>query len=740
MSGLALLLLGMGHRVSGCDRVTSKETERMQGLGLVFSSPHNEESIEDADVVVYSSAIRAENVALAGARKRDIQCILRAECLAAILGTKKGIVISGTHGKTTTSAMGTHLLRRGAAKPSHYVGAEIPVLGTNAHWEEGTDYMVAEGDESDGTLALYAPEHTVVLNMEEEHLDFYSGLDHIKEVFNTLLDQTRGNIIYCKECVNATSVCGPREGSISYGWSDADFVASDVHETGGTVAFDVSYQGELLGRVELGIPGLHNALNALAALAVAHVSGVPFRDCARALGTFAGARRRFETKYFSEKLRVIDDYGHHPTELEATLQTARSLNPKRIVVAFQPHRFSRTQKLADDFGRVLQAADRVFITDIYPASELPIEGITGQTIVDAMKANGSVKCEVVGSVEQAHYAVGNALRSGDLLITLGAGNVHEIGTKISRDIQVLEEMLRAMGDEDEARGELYEPMRRHSTMLVGGPAQFWIEPASHEGFAKVVKYSRDRGIPLRVLGRGSNLLVKQGGIPGVVIHPNRGVFNEVSVDGDIITAGAGARFKKVASVAQAHGLTGLEWMEGIPGNVGGGLRMNAGAMGSESFDLVVDVTFLDEDGEIRTRTNEEIISNYREVAELRRNFALSARFRGTPADADVINAKMQESSQKRKLSQPRAASAGCIFKNPAQIPAGMLVEKLGCKDLSVGKARVSLEHGNFIVNDGGANATEVLELIAQIRAKALSEEGIKLETEVQIIGEDEALF
>jgi len=742
MSGLALLLLGMGHRVSGCDRVTSDETERMQGMGLVFSSPHTEESIEDADVVVFSSAIRDDNVALAGARSRHIHCMRRAECLAAILGTKKGIVISGTHGKTTTSAMTAHLLRRGAVNPSHYVGAEIPVLGTNAHWEEEGELMVAEGDESDGTLALYRPEHAVVLNMEEEHLDFYSGLDAIKDVFNQLLDQTSESVIYCKECANASSVCAEREGSISYGWSDADFTASEVLETGGTVAFDVALQGELLGRVELGIPGLHNALNALAALAVAYVSGVPFNDCARALSTFAGAKRRFETKYFSEKLRIIDDYGHHPTEVEATLQTARSLDPKRVVVVFQPHRFSRTQKLASDFGKVLQAADRVFVTDIYPASELPIEGVTAQTIVDAMREHGDTKAEVVWTVGQAHHAVGNALRPGDLLITLGAGNVHEIGTKIAHDVQILEEILRAAngeGDED-ACGEIYEPMRKHSTMLVGGPAQYWLEPSTDEGFARMVKYCRDRGIAVRVVGRGSNLLVRQGGIPGAVIHASRGVFGEVSVDGDVVTAGAGVRFKKLASVGQAHGLTDFEWMEGIPGNVGGGLRMNAGAMGMESFDQVVDVTFLDEDGEIRVRGLEEIEHEYRNVPSLRRNFALRARFRGKPATAAEIQARMDASMEKRKSSQPRAASAGCIFKNPGEMPAGMLVDHLGLKDTAVGKARVSLEHGNFIVNDGRATADEVLTLIAQIRKKARDEKGVELDTEVQIIGEDESLF
>lgn len=739
MSGLASLLLDMGHNVSGCDRVTSAETERLQRAGLAFSSPHNAHSVADADVVVYSSAIRDENVALAAALKSGIPTVRRAECLAAILATKDGIVISGTHGKTTTSAMSAHVLRRGAVHPSHYVGAEIPVLGTNAHWDEQGELMVAEGDESDGTLALYQPKHAVVLNVEEEHLDFYSGIDHIKQVFTTLLDRTSGCVIYCGECPVATELCGAREKSISYGWSGADYIAENIKEQGGIVAFDVVHQGENLGRVELGVPGRHNALNALASIALAAVCGVSFNDASRALATFAGARRRFETKYLSPRLRVIDDYGHHPTELAATLQTARSLNPKRIVVLFQPHRFSRTQKLADDFGRVLQAADRVFVTDVYPASELPIDGVSGQTIVDAMKAHGTIPAEVVGGVPQAHHAVGNALKEGDMLITLGAGNVHEAGAKIARDQVVLEDIIGRCG-EGYAKVHLYEPMRKHTTMLVGGPAQFWVEPQTQQCFASAVSYCRERGIPVRVLGRGSNLLVRDGGIRGVVIHPSKGAFGEVSVEGDTVTAGAGVRFKKLASVAQKAGLTGFEWMEGIPGNVGGGLRMNAGAMGTETFDQVVEVTFLDEDGEIRTRNRDEIEAFYRNVPELRRSFALSARFKGVAAELETIQQKMDASMGKRRSSQPLAASAGCVFKNPELMPAGMLVDTLGFKDTNVGKARVSLEHGNFIVNDGKASAQDVLGLIDKIRTKAKDEKGVELETEVQIIGEDTFLF
>lgn len=747
MSGLALLLLGMGHRVSGSDMVTSGETQRMQGLGLVFSSPHRADEVHGADVVVYSSAIREDNVARAEARDHGIPCIRRAECLAAILHTRKGVIISGTHGKTTTSAMCAHVLRRGGIMPCHYVGAEIPVLGSNAHWEEDCEVMIAEGDESDGTLALYHPEHAVVLNIEEEHLDFYRDIDHIKEVFTTLLDQTAGKKIYFSGCAVARELCAGREGAVSYGWQDADYTASDIHESGGMVSFDVSRKGDRLGRVELGIPGRHNVLNALASIVVADTLKVDFQLVARALASFAGARRRFENKYVSPRLRIVDDYGHHPTEVEATLQTARSLNPGRLVVVFQPHRYSRTQKLADDFGKALQDADLVFVTDIYPASEMPIEGVSAQTIIDAVAANGDTVAKVVGPIQKAHHQVGNALQAGDLLITLGAGNVHEVGTKIARDMAVLEEMVRyceeAHPGHDEnsiVKAKLYEPMNRHTTILCGGPAQYWLEPKTFQAFAKLVQYCRDRGIPQRVVGRGSNLLVRDGGIRGVVIHPAGGEFSEVRVEGDVMIAGVGARFKKLASVAASNGLTGMEWMEGIPGNVGGGLRMNAGAMGIETFDQVVGVTFLDEDGKIRERSCDEIRAYYRSVPELRRNYALQASFQAEFASAEVIEKRMHESKQKRKSSQPVAASAGCIFKNPKEIPAGKLVDELGLKEAAVGKAQVSTEHGNFIVNRGKASSSEVLDLIDHIKREAKSQRNITLETEVQIIGEDENTF
>jgi len=739
MSGLALLLLEMGHLVSGSDRVTSAETERLQGKGLIFSCPHSEESVADAEVVVFSSAIRPENPALVAARVQGLKILRRAECLAAILHGKKGVVVSGTHGKTTTSAMCAHVLRKGGREVSHYVGAEIPVLGANARWTAESEYLVAEGDESDGTLALYRPSHSIVLNVEAEHLDFYRDLDHIKEVFQKLLSQTSERVIYCAEDAGAVALCASNPVALSYGWAEADFTATEVVEGKGVTSFTVSHRDEVLGRVELGIPGRHNVLNALAAIALAVDVGVDFQLVARALASFAGAKRRFETGYVSSNFRIIDDYGHHPTEVAATLQTARSLKPGRLVVLFQPHRFSRTQRLAADFGEAFQAADVVYVTDIYPASEDPIPGVTGQTIVDAVKACGETESHSLPDLATAHYRLGNDLEAGDLVITLGAGNVHEAGKKLARDLRVMEELQREESG-DEMKVRLYEPMRRHTTMLVGGPAQFWIEPRTFSAFSSAVSFFKERGIPMRVVGRGSNLLVRDGGIRGAVIHPSKGEFDEVTVEGDCLTAGAGVRLKKLASAAEAAGLGGLEWMEGVPGNVGGSLRMNAGAMGTETFDQVVSVTILDEDGEIHTKAGTEIESFYRNVPELRRHYVLKAVLRGNAEAADVIRTRMEDSKQKRRSSQPLAASAGCVFKNPEGIGAGQLVDELGLKGSGVGKAEVSLEHGNFIVNRGQATATNVLELIEQIRAQAKEDRGTDLELEVQVLGEDEVNF
>lgn len=740
MSGLASLLLGLGHKVSGSDRVTSGETERLEKAGLQFSSPHSAEAVAGTEVVIYSSAIKPGNAAYDAAIQNGTPLLRRAEALAAIMMGKKGIVVAGTHGKTTTSALAAHVLRVGAKSPSHYVGAEIPILGTNASWDEKGEYFVAEGDESDGTLVNFHPEHAILLNVEEEHLDFYDGLDAICEVFGRFCDQTSGKIYYCGDDGNAHRVCGHRENAVSYGWKrELNYSAGDLVPKGAGTEFTVFKDGEDVARVRLGIPGRHNVLNALAAIAVASEVGVSFDRIDEALSSFRGARRRFEIKRQSDDVTIVDDYGHHPTEIAATIQTARSQHAGRLICLFQPHRFSRTQLLRDEFGACFDGVDELWVTDIYPASEAPIPGITGQTIVDAVRELGEVeKAEFHPHQASLHLQVGRALKPGDWVMTLGAGNIHEVGTRLANDL-AKRDFLRDTLDEPNGVIKLYEPMRRHTTMKVGGPAQFWIEPISVAGLARIVKYCSDSGMPIRVVGRGSNLLVRDGGIPGVVVNPVKGEFSEIHVEGDTIRAGAGVKFKALAATAQSAGLGNFEWMEGIPGNVGGSLRMNAGAMGWETFDQVVSITMIDAEGRVVEKTREEIRHHYRNVPELAHNVAVSAVFRGVPKPDAEIAGVMNASKEKRRSSQPVAASAGCIFKNPEGIGAGQLVDEMGLKTKSVGNASVSDVHGNFIVNEGKATARDVLDLIAEIKAIAREDRGIELETEVQIIGQDEPI-
>lgn len=734
MSGIAGLLLQLGHDVSGSDKLDSQETARLQRLGLKFHRQHRAEDASDAELIIYSSAIKPENPILKTALDAGKRTARRAEALAAIMSGKRGVLIVGMHGKTTTSAMAAHVLREGGLHPSHYVGAEIPILGANSHWDQRGEYFVAEGDESDGTIALYHPEHALVLNIEEEHLDFYADLAAIEKVFRQLLGQTTGKIFYCADEPNATSICKSSDRVICYGLSEsADYRATNVDLRNFNSTFSVYRGKEKLGEAVLNVPGEHNVRNALGVIALATELGVSFDKIAKALTKFQHARRRFEIKYDSPRFLLVDDYGHHPTEIKATLRTARSVGRKRVLTMFQPHRYSRTKLLRKEFGRAFSDADRVVITDVYGSNESPIPGVSGQLIADEIAATGHRGVSYQPRLEWVHRDVGNMLETGDLVLSMGAGNIHEQLSKIAGDLVIAEKIKEIVGEDGDIR--LYEPLAKHTTLRVGGPAQFWVEPRNEQSFGELIRFCRRENLPLFVIGRGSNLLVRDGGIRGVVAHPSGGEFDNIAIDGNEITAGTGAKLKEIAYAARGANLGGLEWMEGIPGAVGGALRMNAGAMGAQTFENIVRIRYLDSDGNPHDKNRDELEVHYRHFPLLEKNFAVSATFRAAPANREQIEARLHESQDKRRTTQPIAKSAGCIFKNPQTCPAGKLVDELGLKNSAVGKARVSEVHGNFIVNDGGATATDMLELIDRIKTEAKAKRGIELETEVQIVGE-----
>ncbi len=736
MSGIAALLLALGHHVTGSDKVETQEVERLRRKGLQFETPHGTQLVGEADLVIYSSAIHAGNPALDMALSTGKRLARRAEVLAAIMTGKEGIVVCGMHGKTTTSAMAAHVLRAGGLKPSHYVGAEIPILGTNARWVSEGAYFVAEGDESDGTLVHYHPRHALVLNIEPEHLDHYRDIREIDMVFTQLLNQTSGNIYYWADDEGAARVCADHRQAVPVGTGEhSQYRISGLEENGFATRFAVFKGRELLGSVNLGISGIHNASNAMLVIALACDLGIPFGAIAAALESFRGAKRRFELKHSDHANRIFDDYGHHPTEIQATLATARKgvVGKGRLVVLFQPHRFTRTAALREQFGRAFRDADVVFVAPIYSAGENPIEGVGPESIVMAAKADGHPSINCVASLREGANAAVSTLREGDLLLTLGAGNVHEAASFLAEELQLGSRIMEVLGS-----GVLKysEPLSRHTTMRVGGPARFWVEPETEEGLSELVRFCHDGNIPFMIMGRGSNLIVRDGGFPGVVAHLVRGCFSEYRVEGNRITAGVGVKLKQLASTARHARLTGFEWMDGIPGNLGGALRMNAGAMGVQTFEQVESIRFSDRDGNIISRTVDEMEIQYREIPLLRDHFALSATLLGSPDTIDSIDERLSSSLKHRKESQPIAASSGCIFKNPEGISAGRLIDELGLKNTVHGGARVSDLHANFIVNEGGATASDILELIRWIKSEALERRGIQLETEVSIIGMD----
>jgi UDP-N-acetylenolpyruvoylglucosamine reductase len=432
---------------------------------------------------------------------------------------------------------------------------------------------------------------------------------------------------------------------------------------------------------------------------------------------------------------LIDDYAHHPSEIAATLKAARALAVGRLLAVFQPHRYSRTKHLCDDFGKAFRGADKVFITDIYAASEPPIAGVDGEKVATAVKKGSKVEVVYQPDLWKLRDVVGREILDGDTVLVMGAGNISQVSLSLAEDLKIAEELRRCVGPTTVMRR--YEPMAKRTTMRVGGCARLWVEPGSDEDVLAVIHYARKESVAMTVVGRGSNLLVLDAGISGITLHPagpyfERMVFGE---DGRI-EAGAGVRLKKLVMASRGKEWGGLEFMEGIPGDVGGALRMNAGAMGNSVFDVVESVRYVDRRGKLHDSVPGQMSVSYRSCEALEGGIALSATFKTTPSTRAQIDEKLKMFEKKRWESQPAKPSSGCIFKNTASIPAGKLIDELKLKGLRFGDAVVSDVHGNFIVNAGHATAHDVLQLIELIKERVRAARGIELETEVVILGDE----
>jgi UDP-N-acetylmuramate--alanine ligase len=428
MSGIAELLLNLGHQVSGSDIQESEITRRLETLGATISYTHQPEQVSGADAVVVSSAIDSDNPEVAAANMDyHIPVIRRAEMLAELMRLKYAVLVAGAHGKTTTTSMVGTVMAEGGLDPTVIIGGRLNAWGTNAKLGQG-DFVVAEADESDGTFLLYSPTISLVTNIDTEHLDFYKDLDQIKETFLEFINQVPfyGLNILCLEDENIQSLL-PRikKRVVTYGFSaQADFQARDLAFDGLHVSYRAFYHEQELGKVNLPIPGRHNALNSLAAVAVGHELEIPFSAICRGLQEMTGVQRRFQIKGEVNGVTVIDDYGHHPTEIKAVLKTmALSFPGQRRFVLFQPHRYTRTHALFEDFTTAFYQSDVLIVTDIYAASEQAIPGVHAEKLTVAIQEHGHGNVRYIPDHLALVPSLAEEVRQGDVVLTLGAGNI-----------------------------------------------------------------------------------------------------------------------------------------------------------------------------------------------------------------------------------------------------------------------------------------------------------------------------
>ena len=439
MSGIAEVLHNLGYEVTGSDLRETETTHRLKNLGIKVYIGHAGENIDHAHVVVISSAVSPVNPEVVEAKQRYIPVIPRAEMLAELGRLKYGILVAGAHGKTTTTSLIATTLGEGGLDPTVVIGGKLNAIGSNAKLGQG-DYIVAEADESDGSFLKLNPTIAVITNIDREHMDFFKDMETLKSAFLAFINKIPfyGIAVVCAENRYTREIIPYIERkALTYGLSDtADIFARNIRNEGTRMSFEPVMRGLSLGNFTIPIPGLHNVLNSLAAIATAMELQIPVDRISKALKKFSGIHRRFEFKGEAKGVRVYDDYGHHPSEIAATLKAAREcFASNRLIVLFQPHRFTRTRDLMDEFAVSFTDVDRLYLMDIYPAGEQPIEGITAEALLRAIKRTATGAISYEADRKEMVEAIVRETAPGDVLLTLGAGDVYKLGEEILRGMR-----------------------------------------------------------------------------------------------------------------------------------------------------------------------------------------------------------------------------------------------------------------------------------------------------------------
>lgn len=710
MAPLACWLRTDGYLISGHDAfLQSRVRIHLDHAGVEVFDFMPTQRVVDHDVVVYSSALPQDHPLLLVAREAGLLCLRRGELLAEVANNKKLIAVAGSHGKTTTSGMIAYGIQKLGLEVNYILGGLFAEPGYPPSLHTDSEWLIAEIDESDGTIERFNPEHTLLLNMDWDHIDFYEEAGQLESAFIELARRTRG-VVWHPDCL-ALSVELPQAAPYAIQSSEDEQLSAGLN-----------IGNHIAARVVLG--ALTDSLS----------EGLLFG--------FPGMARRQSVHYDSEDLTIIEDYAHHPTELTALLEHLRArAGARRLQVVFQPHRYSRTRQFRERFVESLCCADHLSLLPVYAAFET---GQGGGELDDLIAAHHREKPLVLGmDVEGIEMVCAEARNEPTLLAFVGAGDIEDFAAACVCRIQKPDSLDAAFCEYVRGRSSevckvtLDEPLAKKTTMRIGGAARIYAEPANRSDLQVLLGACCLFGLSYFCLGRGSNLLVADSGFDGLVIRFVGPVWTRIEkLDATHLWVAAGCRLKEICGFAAKNGFSGFEFLEGIPGGLGGALRMNAGAMGSWMFDVVERVQYLDGSGQFHDRARDSFNFGYRRVEQISRGIALGAVLKSTEAgNESSIRGRIDTYANTRKESQPRGPSAGCIFKNPEGSYAGKLIDEHGLKGLRVGGAEVSAVHGNFIVNIGGATAADVIELVRRIRKRVKEASGYELEPEVLLLGQ-----
>lgn len=749
-AGVAWMLHLRGWKVTGCDRnVPPTLGAFFARNGIAVWQDHAPAHLKDCDALVYSAAVRPEEPELTLARAGGLTVLSRGECLAGWVSGLRSLSVCGTHGKTTTSCFLTRLLQCVGQNPLWCLGGYTPRLLTNAGPRHSglagklppDQIAVAEADESDGTLAYERPAITVITNIDLDHLDHFQGAEDLERCFAAVVERTREAVAVCADAPRAMRVAARFQGPVlTYGFSEAATLRADVvRRDAQSTAFTLWQGRDKIADIVLPVPGDHNVLNALGAFAAARLLGLDAKALADALPQACAElpKRRFQWMTPRDAaVRVVMDYAHHPTEIRSMLAMARLQEPKRLRVVFQPHRYSRTLRLMDDFVTAFEGVQELTLLPVYAASERPLPGGQSHDLYAALRAHAPERPILLArSADEVTAYLRRTASAGDLILVVGAGDVEHVAHALAKGpaLPLAENLPHETLSRflpDEARLSPNAPLAPLTFYRVGGTAELLAEPRDIPALAALRLVCKTHDIPVRLLGGGANCWFSDLGLPGVLCRLTAPAFTGYRADGTEVTVGAGLTGAELLARLERDGLSGLEFMQGIPGTVGGWANMNAGAHGHALWERIVSLRAVTDDGQLRHIPAQAVTAGYRSVIGLAGLAIVAVTLRLEAATPQHVRVERQAFAE-RRANFASLRCCGSLFRNPGDLRAGAALDALGAKAWRVGGAFVAPQHANVIAAGEGCTASDLLALMLRLRDAFRSAHAIDLDPEVR---------